>query len=161
MFFLIGLIQGCKLLHLAGLSSKEIFIVFTTLVGYTMPFVRILAVAFKSAGNNLSSEDYLVAAKNINNTKAVPAVEILAYSWIASASTVWLKTVLGSTILQWLLWNEPSELQIFCACVSLYCGYGSLLMLLFFPAWRFIRRYYSTLSLPGRFHISLCSTFLL
>lgn len=124
-------IQGCKYLHLAGIHSGDIFVLCALLLVLLFPFFA--KVSQLSGGSSVSDIGGVESISDI--------IQLVLYSMLVVWPLMWARETVIATVLQLLLRHPPTELQLWCACLSIFSGFLTCGLLVFWKSASFIRRY--------------------
>lgn len=133
-------IQGCKLLHLMGMPSMACATTAAILLTYSLPFIRHIHQYIRIS-NELESSSQETNTNGTQKIKTLNAFEVTFYAATAFLATYLARYHVAYTALSTIMNNDPSDLQLTTACMSMYCVYLSCLLLVFFRKARILRRY--------------------
>ncbi len=143
--WVLAAVQGCKLLHLAGLPSKACFAVGALLLTYTLPFVRhineYLVSSAKAESGSVHDGGSALEANGLAKDTTLHVAEVLCYALSATAVTFWARSHVAYSAVCLLLGNDdPSDLQVNAASLAAWSLYMACLLLVFFRKVKALRR---------------------
>jgi hypothetical protein len=158
--WIVIVVQGSKLLHLADVPSVGIFATIVLILSYTIPFVlHYTPEHFLESGSNRQNpdnensedQDYLDHPKDADRSgyslatftaNPIRFVLIAAYMIVAGLAKRWaLSTGIVHDVLEAMLLRDPSKLQQFMACGSVWFLFSALIFQAFFLDIAALRRY--------------------
>lgn len=137
--WIIMTIQGCKLLHLVGVHSLGVATCVSLVLAYTLPFIRQIHQYFIQ-----NEQESFVTPTTRNtptpqNSMSIHWAELVSYVMIAAAATYWLWVHVIHNLMATVLTKDPSDTQQAAACLALWSGYCSCILLVFFKQAKFLR----------------------
>lgn len=139
--------QGCKLLHLAGLSSSVCWSILTLSLTYSMPFARYVSISLwkgeekSTAATSVdSSVNPTYNTANPYDSQSVPANEVRLFAILAGVATFFARSITKEVILPYWDEKEASQQKADAISVAAYLLYSSMLLFFFHKGAKLLRR---------------------